>query len=683
MTSKFFSTEDIPKKLADFKDMWFKIAQKTEALSNFRTGFDKGFKTSIKRLSSDLKRCELLVNNLCISCEHHLPDKKEDFEKLRRGLIDIFYKIRLGLEEDIQILEKHESLIHKIKETEKNLKTTIKNHEEAKNHALKTCSRYEAVKEGYLKKINNIKESTDEKIKKINSRFIADVENIFKGYNIFTREKNEKIGLDIFFERMIKDPDYYQKVNIVPKGFFLSKKKSDIEARLVLLRYKAKDITKEIAPIIDEETRRIARYREEERLMHELEIQCRDLKDREDKLSTRTRIIQSDLNALVSESEGSIRFQTYEKLLELKEAYARTFSDSTTLRKALETLITESFKEYEPKETDIEKRELKEEIKKLKQHTAALNNENTGLKKELENLKNELTKANADITHHKDTISALQKEKDALENKLQNRINDTRAELGEVSRNLAKVIKERDSLKDSLKKERQELKNQIKSLKKEKDSLENKLQNRINDTRAELEKVSRNLTETTGERDILKKEKKDLQKYTKTLEEEKTALHKEIEQLQSRAKKDKLLLEDKLRGVIKDLENTLDERDNLKESKKRLEDHIVHLETENQKLKKQIDDAVSKLETTIGRYEEAQDEIKDYKEKLREKEALLKDIKKNYEKIIVELDKPKPPPKAKKSASATKKQNAAKESKESDEKVVEKKIRALREKKRG
>ncbi len=656
MTSEFISVEEIPKKLAEFSNLWFEVAQQLEGLSNFKSGFDGRFKSRLKGLLSDGERCGLFIDDICISSQHHLPGGKEDFEESRKNIVGAFDELRQVFEKDIESLDRHESLATKITELEKRLNVVIEQHEEVNSHALKSCNHYEIYKKEYDWKIHNIKEATNEKIRAIQKRFMDDITTIFEGYKIFTIEKNDEIGLELFFERMIKDPDYPEKVNIVSRGLSFGKKKSDIRARLVLLKYKARDITQELAPILDDESRRVERFQPELKRLHELEMRCTELRDEDDRLSTLKKVIEDDLDVLNAEDEDTLnKFQTYESLLELRDSYLKTFNSTARFRKGLSDLITSSFEEYEPIEPDVEKRELKEDINGLKQNIAVLNNEKTKILERFEHAKKELI-------NRADTIASITQKGNAL-----------KTELEKTSNTLSETLGERDGLKKEntdlsiLLKETGE---SVTELEKLKDSTENKLLNTASDLEKTLderdglvgakkmvedsvvelenanEKLKRHLEDAAGKLEVTVREyersQEGVKHYKEKLQEAETAIE-ELEKLKDST-------ENKLLNTASDLEKTLDERDGLIDAKKMVEDSVVELENANEKLKRH-------LEVTT--------------EKLQEKETAIEELEKRHDRIVTKQATTTTVKKTKKIIAA-----------QSDKAVVKKKIETLREKKR-
>lgn len=483
MTREFLSVGKIPKKLAEFSNMWFRVAQQLEGLSNFKSGFDGGFKSSLKGLLSDGERCGLFIDDICISSQHHMPERKEDFEESRKKIVGAFDELRQAFEKDIDLLNSHESLATKAAEMEKRLDAVTKQYKDVKSLTLKSCSHYETFKKEYGRKIHNIKEATNENIRAIQKRFMDDVTTIFEGYKIFSIEKNEEIGLELFFERMIKDPGYPEKVNIVSMGLSFGKKKSDIRARLVLLKYQTRDITNELAPLLEDESRRVERFQPELKRLHELEMRCTELKGEDDRLSPMKKAIESDLDALNAEDKDTrSKFQTYESLLELRNSYLRTFNSTASFRKELSDLITRSFEEYEPIEPDVEKRELKEDIKGLNQNIAALKNDKTKILERFEHTQKELI-------IRADTIASITRERNSL-----------KTELEKTSNTLSKTIEERDGLtkeNNGLTILLKETGESVSELEKLKDSTQNKLL-----------KTASDLEQTLDERDGLKEAKK-------------------------------------------------------------------------------------------------------------------------------------------------------------------------------
>ncbi len=56
MAQKFLSPEELAKEMAGFKDKWYGLSQKSEALSNYSSGSDTGFNKALAGILSDLTK---------------------------------------------------------------------------------------------------------------------------------------------------------------------------------------------------------------------------------------------------------------------------------------------------------------------------------------------------------------------------------------------------------------------------------------------------------------------------------------------------------------------------------------------------------------------------------------------------------------------------------------------------
>ncbi|MEE8167601.1 MAG: hypothetical protein V3T58_01855 [Candidatus Hydrothermarchaeales archaeon] len=597
---EIIAAEELPKKLVEFKDVWYAVAQKCEGLSEYKSGLDEGFKNSLIELKADGNALGELLDGISIATQHHIPRTRDKVEELRAPMMTILRELLGAIDADIRDLTRYQELSPKLEEMIKNLHALQVRHEDLKKHATRTCDQYSKTKEEHEQKINNIKEATDRALSKIKQKFTSEISSMFEGYQIVTKGRREEVDIGLLLERLIQDPNYYQKVDVVHKGLF-GKKISDIETRLVLLQYKAEEVTKAIVPIIEEEKRRVEKFEPEEKRIQELEIQCRELRDEEKSMSAKRESLEKEVNELKGENEGiRERFTNYNQLLSLVDSYVRKFGETTSIRKEISDLIEASMEAYEPVETDVEKRELKAQVKFLKDKTIILIKEKGELQKTLKGVKKELGERKEKV--------------EDLSNNLEKRKSDVARLKGEVS-NLKDV---KGELEENLKGIEQELDEKVEHI----ETLEGRvatLEESEEHLQSNLEETEERLKGKTSELLTAQEELDDRGKRLVDLGDNYDALKTRYKEVGSEL----AVIKAKADGLEKKLRQTMKEKDILDRN----------LEGRDRSLKT----ASRELERAARKYENSQKEISRYKEKVAEEKKRYSELKSRHEKMGSEL----------------------------------------------
>ncbi len=382
---EILSAEEVPRRLVEFKDSWYALAQKCEALSQHKSGLNEDFRSALSSILQDLRAFEGLLEDIAVATQMHVPPKRDEVEAIRAPFVGGLRGLQSALDENLKMLKRHKEVSPKLEEVSKSLQNLRERHEDLKKHATRLCDQYSQSKSEYDQKISHIKEATDKELQKIREKFVADVSSMFEGYYLVSKGRQEELSLDLLLERLILDPNYYQKVDVVHRGF-LGRRRSDIEARFVLLKYKADEVSVAIKPILEEEKRRLSKFEDEEKRIGELGIQCRELREEEKGLASRRESLEKEVAELDGEMNNIRgRFENYSKLAEMVNLYVRKFGETTTARNKLMGVVESSFEAYEPVEKDVEKRELRAEVKSLGGQVESLQDTRAKLEKDLGN----------------------------------------------------------------------------------------------------------------------------------------------------------------------------------------------------------------------------------------------------------------------------------------------------------
>jgi len=605
--SEILEAGEVPEKLAGFKDSWYALAQKCEGLSEYKSGLSEGFRSALASTYHDLKDLDDSLDEICIATQMHVPNKRDAVEELRSRFMTSFRELEGDIDSKLKTLGRHNELTPRFEEISKNFQTLVERHDDLKKHSARICEQYSQMKKDYEQKISNIKAATDRDLEKIKNKFISEVSSMFEGYYIMSKARKEELTLDLLLERLIQDPAYYQKVDVAHKSR-IGRKKSDIETRLVLLQYKAAEITEAISPILEEETRRIARYDGEEKRIEELGMQCRDTSDEEKALSSKRGSLEKDVNELQAElSSIEDIFENYSQLAELVDSYVRKFGETTSERNELTKLIESAFEEYEPIEKDVEKRELRTEVKTLQGDV-------TSLKTQRGKLKKDLGEANKLLIERESNIADLTKD-----------LEEARLNVENLQENLSELTSEKEDLEKELKDTEQELKSrrkEIKDLLGEIDSLnasKSSLEEVVRGLEDDLEYTNEKLKDVRGDKKELNKSLADLSKKYRIVDSN----YKDISSKFAISKA-------KANGLESKLSQTMKEKDTV-------EKHLAQREKELNKLDSQLEKTTQKLEDTKDKVSRYKSELSEAARKLGAESKDHKALKTKHDRLNLEL----------------------------------------------
>ncbi len=599
---------EVPKKLVEFKDSWYGVAQKCEGLAEYKSGLAEGFKDSLSELKGDVVVLGEMLDEVCISVQHHVPRERDKVEELRSPTVAILRELESAIDGNLEDLTRYSDLTPKLEGMTKNLEALNNRHGDLKKHVTRICEQYSQSKEAHEQRISNIRDATDRKLGMIKERFVSEVGSMFEGYDIVTKGRREEVNMELLLERLIQEPGYYQKVDVVHKGLF-GRKRSDIEARLILLQYKAEEVTKTIAPILEEEGRRISKYEPEEKRIQDLGIQCSESGEEEKSLSSKRNSLEGEVKELKAEVDGiREKFTDYNRLLELVDSYVRKFGETTASRTEIAEVIAASMEAYEPVERDVEKRELRAEAKSLGARLNTLQAEKSKIGRELQAGKKQLGEQKGriqDLSTEVETGKAkeekLGKQLTGLRSKkreLEEELGGARGELEEKSNHI-EVLEDRTATlegeKEGLLKELETAGEGLEKKSSEIESIQGELTEQRELT-AELEKKYDELgsghREMASELDVAKAEAKGLKERVRETSKEREALKRELE-------KKERVLEKQVRALGK---------------------------------------TTGKLEVEVKKYNASQGEIKRHKAELAAEKKKYLALERKYAKITAEAD---------------------------------------------
>ncbi len=592
---KVLEVGEVPKKLIQFKDAWYAIAQKCEGLLQYKSGLNEEFRNSLIALEGDLSDLEELLDHIAASVQYHVRGSKDAVERSKSSMASAFKGLMSSIASDLGELKKYFELRPRLEEMVKGFEALKARHEDAKKLADRTCEQYAKAKEEHEKRIEHIEEASARELGKIRDKFISEVGPIFYGYSIRRKGRREELGLEGLFDELVHDPSYYLKIDVAQKGLrSLWKLASDIEARLVLLQYKADEVSKAMAPVLDETKRRIAKYEPEEKRIQDLGMQCNNLRDEEKNLSSRATAMERELKGLGDDLTSiKEKYGNYGRFADHLDPYIKRFSETTSPRKEFSELVDSALGMYEPIEKDIEKRELRADLRALKGEYERLVGINKNLKEEL------------DVTGKR--LSEREVEVKSLNEKFV----EEKARTESLSAELKKLGDENSTLKSELSDTRR----------------------RLSDSGVKIRQLEDRVISLGEERNILKREVDESKQLLRSggteLESMRAQMQDQTKRLVNFEEKSIILASERER-----LESAL------KTSKADLDDFrmdVQKLREEKDSLRFDLSKTAGELERITLEHQKAQSEVASLQKQLADREKRYVALKERYDKISSEL----------------------------------------------
>ncbi len=419
---KFLSSKEASKKLIEFKDLWYGLTQKCEALSEHESGLEEPFKGSLEEINNSLKKCRRFLGELEPSLKHLMPSKKEEIGDLASGVkasLEEFNKdVELQLDEVKMFMRTSGDLSKLVKK----LGSIEEEYREAEAKTSKVCTKYVERRNDYNQAKEKITGATQGKLKGVKEEFFEKLEPIVEGHELTF--KGRPIELDDLFVQLLEKPTDAEMVDLSPRsasmGFFdvITGKKTEMnkDARIAVLRYVSEEIIGVTKPIMGHEAQEISRLDAQYADLRALEVECKKTEKRMEELSKPRSEIKDEISRL--RDRGAFALGDYDTILELRGKYLNVFDEISEkvmiLLKGAEELL-EGYIEIEP---DVEKRELKIQIKELR---AVIEELELGRRRLEEHLKEEKERSrNSDkvISHHREKLKGMRSQIKVLEEEI-------------------------------------------------------------------------------------------------------------------------------------------------------------------------------------------------------------------------------------------------------------------------
>ncbi len=367
---KFLSSKEASKRLITFKDLWYSLAQKCEALGDHETGLDEEFRKSLVDLDNTLKKCHRHLGEIEPSLKHLMPTRKEDIGSLTSGVTGGIAEFKKDVELQLEDVKRFKTTSTDLNKLVKKLEAIEEEYREAEAKTSGVCTKYFERKNDYNRAKERLTGEIQDKLKGVKDKFFEKLEPIVEGHELIFRGR--PIELEDLFMRLLERPTDAELVDLTPRGASkgildrLAGKKTQMnkEARIVVLRYVSEEIIGVSKPIKNQEDQELSKLDAQYADMRALEVECKKAEKRMDELSKPRDDIKEEINRL--RSKEAFELGEYDAILELRDKYVNMFEvingKVKVLLKGAEELL-EGYIEVEP---DIEKRELKIQIKELK-----------------------------------------------------------------------------------------------------------------------------------------------------------------------------------------------------------------------------------------------------------------------------------------------------------------------------
>lgn len=707
----FLSPGELKDRGEGFRRGWFELYNSLKALDKFRDPLAEEYGehlTALKARAGEEKELLELVRDSWMKL---FPERREELESLYQPVGKALISLASSLDKSRQNLGEYKKYLPRLRDVEKELEKKNRELGDVIEKKDDVCNSYSEELDNYQSRLKKIKDETSGDLVEIRNWFISEVEELFDGYELLD-ERGKKLSLELLFQNLIRDLEYYSSVTISPKGIF--KRKRDLAARNILLKYKAEEAKKDIIPLLEKEKDKISSLDYKKKRVDEMEENCQKLKGKAESIKAEKTKLEEESKSLGSMvQEVGKSFSSYKNMLQLRHGYIELLDGVYEQRSKFFDLIEDSLEDFVPVEQDAEKRELRLNLKEIRQKLrerdssiadlegrlghaqediTSLKNENKGLNAEREELERTKYELEGDVENLSSEVSNLKSglsERDAEIGRLKQERNGLRAKLDETSAKAEGLEGENRELKLNLKKLEEDVEGKAGSIA------------RLRESRQELER----------ERQTLRQRVKNLESSLVDAEKSSRSMESRIEELQRERER----LKGEKSKIQKELEEKSSVIEELGEEKEGLGRRVQSLETQNTELKNKVkelegglksrEDRISEMEESLRELDRAKEEARKYRsrvsaleersssreneilslmEKLNMKEGEIEELRKELEKLKTARKKRKirkKPPAKKKKKKKSRKSSARKKATGKEEAYVGEKLKNLRDRK--
>jgi chromosome segregation ATPase len=451
---EFLTLEELTKQSHDFKNRWYGLSGKAEAVSSFKSGFDEGFKEAVKSIYEDIDSCKDYVDGFEHHLKHYFPDSRTDITWMTKKVFRHLEEFRVMVKKDYDILENSKGMAQSLKELTTQRDKAEAKLKEAESKSGEACRKYFDMKNEYTAGYQAVEDSISKQTDKIRKKFMEMTTPIVEGHDISLSSR--KVSISELFELLAEKPEDVEKISLVVKrgGIFGKKAETDL-AKTSVLKYVSGEILEGVPSINKEKKKQIEKLKTEFSELPKLEKACEEA----EKLRKKLEKPAEDVRNKISEIKKSevFKFVDYDGILETREQYVEKIGETEKDVKNYLDFSLLNLKGYAELEPDVEKRKLLIDIKEAKVSAEAMQKEAATAKEELSSKLKELTSLSAaketlekKLNETVDLKKAAEKESAEMKKRtleVENRVKELESA---VKSNLAKLQSEIESKLSSI-----------------------------------------------------------------------------------------------------------------------------------------------------------------------------------------------------------------------------------------
>lgn len=377
MAEKSLSLDKLSKRLTTFRDSWYEVVQKCEALVEYSSYPDAGITKPLREISAGIKKSIVELKELGPQIKYYIPELRGEIDKSTSKILQSLEEFSIAVERD---LEKLAFLV-------KDIELVEKKYRDAESRAREACTKYFDRENEYAQRVRSIEEQAKKEISKARTKFIQKVSAIAEGYDIVIKGNGEeKIGVDALFEKLVEKPKDIANIELVPKSLGVLDSirggaMANKEAKVSVLKYVSQEALEEVIPIKEKEREQMSGLESEYRHLEKLEKECEKLEEKRKRLERPRLELRDEIN----------------KIKETQDTYAKKIDEINKGIKGYFTLVREieKLKIEEPEVYESEALDLQEELRELlenKKRLEEIEKERNSLKMKIERLELKIQK---------------------------------------------------------------------------------------------------------------------------------------------------------------------------------------------------------------------------------------------------------------------------------------------------
>jgi len=388
----FLSLEEVTNKTYEFKKRWYSLVGKAEGLTKYKSGFDEGFKKTVKAIYADVEACKEHVDELEHQLKHYFPDNRSDITWMTKKIFRVLEDLRVMAKKDFEVLESSKDLADSLKSLTGELEEAEAKLKEAEEKSGEACRKYFDMKNEYTAESQSIEEGVKKEMDKIREKFIEMTTPIVEGHDITFGGR--AVSISELFELLAEHPEDTEKINLVVRkgGLFGKKAETDL-AKTSVLKYVSGEILEAVPPIQQDRKKKMDRLKAKYSELPKLEKACEDAEKKRKKLAKPVEELREKISS-IKKSEV-FKFGDYDGILETREQYLEKIGEAEKEVKEYLDFALLNLKDYVELEPDVEKRKLLSEVREAREKVKSLEKEAAKAREELSNVKKELTSMTA------------------------------------------------------------------------------------------------------------------------------------------------------------------------------------------------------------------------------------------------------------------------------------------------